>query len=272
MDNLNQIKQTIQEADAILITAGAGMGVDSGLPDFRGDEGFWKAYPPLQKLGLNFPQMANPKWFDTNPFLAWGFYGHRLHLYRDTIPHIGFQLLLDLVSSKNNNYFIFTSNVDGQFQKAGFDEEKIYEVHGSIHHLQCSKNCSKDIWSAKDTNVPIDEKEFLAIDIPQCPKCNEIARPNILMFGDWDWNTKRSDNQEAKYNKWLKNNRTKKIAIIEIGAGGAIPTVRYQGEILSRRNPLATLIRINPREYNLGGGNGYSVPLGGLQGLNEILL
>jgi len=75
MEDVKLIKQTIQEADAILITAGAGIGVDSGLPDFRGDEGFWKAYPPLKKLGLNFSQMANPKWFDTNPFLAWGFYG-----------------------------------------------------------------------------------------------------------------------------------------------------------------------------------------------------
>jgi len=183
---------------------------------------------------------------------------------------MGFQLLLDLVTSKNNNYFIFTSNVDGQFQKAGFDEEKIYEVHGSIHHLQCSKNCSYDIWSAKDTNVPIDEEEFLAMNIPQCPKCNQIARPNILMFGDWDWNTKQIDKQEARYNKWLKNNRTKRITIIEIGAGRTIPTVRYQGEKLSKRNPLATLIRINPREYNLDGASGYSVPLGGAEGIKLI--
>ena len=59
------------------------------------------------------------------------FYLYRLDLYRKTIPHEGFNKLLDIVKSKNDNYFIFTSNVDGQFQKAGFDENKITECHGS---------------------------------------------------------------------------------------------------------------------------------------------
>jgi len=53
----------VAEADALLITAGAGMGVDSGLPDFRGDKGFWKAYPPFERLGVSFVDMANPNWF-----------------------------------------------------------------------------------------------------------------------------------------------------------------------------------------------------------------
>jgi NAD-dependent SIR2 family protein deacetylase len=60
----------IRRAKAILITAGAGMGVDSGLPDFRGDEGFWRAYPPLKQLGLSLVAMANPEWFRRNPRLA----------------------------------------------------------------------------------------------------------------------------------------------------------------------------------------------------------
>ena len=82
---LERAAQSIENADAILITAGAGMGVDSGLPDFRGAEGFWKAYPAIAKLGLSFSQMANPAWFETDPALAWAFYGHRLNLYRRTI-------------------------------------------------------------------------------------------------------------------------------------------------------------------------------------------
>jgi len=64
------------------VTAGAGMGVDSGLPDFRGDQGFWRAYPPYAKVGLSFADLANPRWFDEAPSLAWGFCGHRLNLDR----------------------------------------------------------------------------------------------------------------------------------------------------------------------------------------------
>src|SRR5271168_2192516 len=80
-------------ADALLIGAGAGMGVDSGLPDFRGSQGFWRAYPLYEKLGLDFASMANPRWFDEDPTFAWGFYGHRLELYRRTAPHRGFAVL-----------------------------------------------------------------------------------------------------------------------------------------------------------------------------------
>src|ERR1051326_3225512 len=88
------VRAAMDEGGGLVITAGAGMGVDSGLPDFRGPEGFWKAYPAIAKLGLSFSQMADPSWFETDSALAWAFYGHRLNLYRRTIPHFGFQLLL----------------------------------------------------------------------------------------------------------------------------------------------------------------------------------
>jgi len=74
------ITELIHSCSGLLIAAGAGMGVDSGLPDFRGKEGFWRAYPPLLKLGIRFEEMANPRWFTENPELAWGFYGHRYNL------------------------------------------------------------------------------------------------------------------------------------------------------------------------------------------------
>ena len=73
--NIEQARQAIKEADAVLITAGAGMGVDSGLPDFRGKEGFWRAYPIARKLGLRFEEMANPRMFLKEEYiqLAWAF-------------------------------------------------------------------------------------------------------------------------------------------------------------------------------------------------------
>ena len=138
-DRVRQAAAAIQAADALLITAGAGMGVDSGLPDFRGTQGFWQAYPAIATLGLSFEQMANPASFAENPHLAWAFYGHRLNLYRQTAPHQGFRQLLEIGRAKPRGYFVFTSNVDGQFQRAGFAAERMVECHGSIHHFQCSR-------------------------------------------------------------------------------------------------------------------------------------
>ena len=133
----------IMNAQALIITTGAGMGVDSGLPDFRGDQGFWNSYPMYEKLGLSFIQAANPQHFDDDPHFGWGFYGHRTNLYRSTVPHQGFKLLQNWIKQFNLDHFIVTSNVDGQFQKAGFSPEKIVEVHGSMYNSVSEYNLEK---------------------------------------------------------------------------------------------------------------------------------
>jgi len=261
----------IEQADAILITAGAGMGVDSGLPDFRGNDGFWKAYPPFKKINLNFFDIANPKLFDINPQLAWGFYGHRLNLYRDTKPHNGFEILKIFTKLKKDNYFIFTSNVDGQFQKAGFSVDKIVEVHGSIHHNQCVGRCTNEVWSNKEINLKIDTTTFLATnEMPMCKYCEKLARPNILMFGDWGFSTARVKKQEERLKSWLKQNVINEvnIVVIELGAGKVIPTVRnFSEEICKQYN--AKLIRINPRDFD-SPKDAISLPLGAQEALEKI--
>ncbi len=261
--------EAISGADAILIGAGAGMGVDSGLPDFRGKEGFWRAYPIFQKLGYSFEEMANPAWFEQDPPLAWGFYGHRLNLYRSTEPHMGYTMLKTWGEQKSGGVFVFTSNVDGQFQKAGFPESSIYECHGSIHHLQCIGPCSNAVWNNMDTKVEIDEATLNAQPpLPRCPRCGKLARPNILMFGDWYWNSNRASEQQTRYTAWLKNLQGRSLAILEFGAGKAVPTVRHQCE--SAANSLqATLIRFNPRESE-GPPGTISLPIGALTALEQI--
>ena len=240
-------------AEAILIGAGAGMGVDSGLPDFRGKHGFWKAYPPLAKLGIEFEQMANPEWFDTNPRLAWGFYGHRLNLYRSTEPHSGFKIILKRFQKDKIPVFIFTSNVDGHFQKTGFAEEQIMECHGSLLHLQCTKSCGQPIWSVKSNFLMNVNSENLLADepLPKCPQCNSLARPNILMFSDFGWDHSRTSKQRQNFENWLADQKNKKLLVIEIGAGTNVPTVRHSCEEVFQSFG-KSFIRINPREYECG--------------------
>ena len=200
MDNKSKLidfAEHLKQADGLLITAGAGMGVDSGLPDFRGDQGFWKAYPPLKHLGKSFVDMATPELFHTNPKLAWGFYGLRLNAYRAVKPHQGFDLLKqwsDTLSNLKHGSFLFTSNVDGEFQKVGFEDDNVFECHGSIHWLQCVENCTQDIWSADDFKPVVDEEYCqLTNEFPTCPHCGGMARPNILMFSDWHWQSQMQD-------------------------------------------------------------------------------
>ncbi len=264
--------EAVRNAGALLITAGAGIGVDSGLPDFRGNEGFWKAYPPIARLGISFVDMANPAWFQRDPALAWAFYGHRLNLYRRTVPHQGFHQLRQLGQGKPGGCFVFTSNVDGQFQKAGFDRELVEECHGSIHHLQCCTPCSGAIWRADGVEVAVDEEAFQARKpLPLCPDCGSLARPNILMFGDWHWNVERAERQGQQLRHWLGDvrNAGHAIAVIEVGAGTAVPTVRYLSEEVAGA-PQATLIRINPREPRVPAERHVSLSLGAAEAIGRI--
>lgn len=260
--NLQLAVSAIQQADALLIGAGAGMGVDSGLPDFRGDAGFWNAYPSL--YGRPFHEVANPRWFQNNPAFAWGFYGHRLNLYRQTVPHEGFQILRRWAEKMPAGYFVYTSNVDGQFQKAGFATDRILECHGSIHHLQCSQPCSSTILSAEPTVLYIDEATLQATgELPRCSTCNAIARPNILMFGDGQWLETRAAEQHERYQTWRNQIQGLRVVAIELGAGTAIPTVRFECESLGSR-----LIRINPREAQTP--SGISLGLGAGEALRRL--
>ncbi len=270
-EDIKKAALALKNADAVLITAGAGIGVDSGLPDFRGNKGFWKAYPPIAKLELSFSEMANPRWFHNDPQLAWAFYGHRLNLYRKTKPHKGFTQLLEIAEQKIGGYFVFTSNVDGQFQKAGYKKDRIEECHGSIHHLQCSNVCSHKIWEANRTEVEVNEDTFKAEEpLPKCADCGMVARPNILMFGDWNWLPHRTDEQSQRMKKWLKRvyDEKMKLVVVEMGAGESVPTVRMKSESVVQMYG-GTLVRINPRDYSVSPQH-IGIPLGSAEGIEQI--
>ena len=260
MNDINRAAKAIAEADAILIGAGAGMGCDSGLPDFRGPEGFWKAYPPYAKLGLSFHDMANAALFRTAPHTAWGFYGHRLNLYRQTVPHRGFATLLEWAGRRPT--FVYTSNVDGQFQKAGFKD--IVEGHGSIHRLQCTRGCG--IFPADPFEVTVDESTMKATDpLPQC-RCGALARPNIMMFYDGSWDSGVADAQNMVFQGWLEE--VGRLVILEFGAGTAIPAVRWRCERVAALTG-ATLIRVNPREPHMPRGH-IGIPLTAVAAIDAL--
>lgn len=270
--SLQRAAELIAGADALVIGAGAGIGVDSGLPDFRGSEGFWQAYPALARAQLDFTEVANPDMFARDAGLAWGFYGHRLGLYRQTVPHAGFAILRQWGQRMRLGSWVFTSNVDGQFQKAGFAEEQMHECHGSIHHLQCLQDCQSDVWSAAGFTPVVDNDTCRLLNgAPVCPHCGGLARPNILMFGDWLYQHRRGQAQHRRMEQWLDSlsQHAATPVIVELGAGTAIPSVRHFSQQVSRRYG-ARIIRINPREPEVPGSQDVGLACGALAGLSGI--
>ena len=101
-----------------------------------------------------------------------------------------------------------------------------------------------------------------------CQHCDAIARPNILMFGDTDWIEDNTEAQMDRFHSWVANIPRGDIAVIEIGAGKAVPTVRRYAEYLVQQK-YAKLIRINPREWD-GFEVTVPIPAGGLETLQAI--
>lgn len=258
----------IHQADGIIIAAGAGLGVDSGLPDFRGNEGFWRAYPALGEARIDFQQAASADSFLRDPVRAWGFYGHRLDLYRRTAPHAGFALLRKWSEAKLHGCTVFTSNVDGQFQQAGFDAAQVHECHGSIHRFQCSTPCSEVLWPASGFVLQVDEYHCRLLGpAPACPNCGAVARPNILMFQDWNWIENRTGEQAGRQQRWLERGR--RPVVIEIGAGKAIPTVRHFSRRVIRQHN-GVLVRVNVRDPDVERADDVGIRMGGLDALRAI--
>lgn len=254
----------IEQAEGLLITAGAGLGVDSGLPDFRGNEGFWRAYPALRHAQLGFQDIACPDAFRTRPRLAWGFYGHRLNLYRQTVPGPAIQILRAIANRVPDGAFVFTSNVDGQFQKAGFTPGQLVECHGSIHRMQCLEGCMGDVWPADSWEPEVDERACMLLnDPPLCPHCGGVARPAVLMFGDSEWIDHGRSLQLARLQGWRR--KVELLLVIEIGAGTTIPSVRLFSE-----GQDAPIIRINPDEAKTAADRGVSLAMRGVQAMQGI--
>ena len=155
-------------------------------------------------------------------------------------------------------YSVFTSNVDGHFLRAQFAEHRVVECHGSIHFLQAfNPRISQLIWPAAPdlAGLRIDSESFLADEEtlpyfePGSGLPRALARPNILMFDDNGWIGDRTETQERRRAEYLASLPTDcRMVVLEIGAGLAVPSVRYTSEAVLDEFPRATLLRVNPAE------------------------
>jgi NAD-dependent SIR2 family protein deacetylase len=166
--------------------------------------------------------------------------------------------------------FVVTSNVDGQFQRAGFPADRLVECHGRIEVFQCLSSCGADLFDADPSPLVIDLEELRAAEpLPRCPRCQGIARPNILMFGDFDWDSSLTAAQERRFGAWLSTViDAGPVVVVECGAGTAISTIRSLCERTAEQLG-GTLVRLNPRAPEVPRGH-IGLPLGAAEGLDAI--
>lgn len=235
---LRRAARVLDRCGALLVATGAGMGVDSGLPDFRGPGGVWGGYTQLPPDGVRRARAATPQAFLHEPQLAWRLLEQRRAHAAAVELHDGYAVVARWLAGAGPYGFAVTSNVYGHLQRAGVDEARLLEVHGSHAQRQCLASCGQPPWPAPPAGDDV--------PAPRCPACGGPARPGTLLLGDFRFDSTRTDRQNAAYARFCGRVDGRRLAIVEIGAGTVVRTIRSLTSQLAACRRDVTLIRVNP--------------------------
>jgi NAD-dependent protein deacetylase/lipoamidase len=153
----------------VLVITGAGVSAESGVPTFRGKDGYWRNLDPAK--------LATPEAFANNPKLVWEWYCERRQRIRTARPNAAHQTIVKL-AAHSDEFLLVTQNVDDLHLRAESDGQrlspaKIVQIHGDIFETRCSRcDCSRREQEQEDRNLP------------RCPDCGELMRPGVVWFGE----------------------------------------------------------------------------------------
>lgn len=251
MTNYLEIKKLINNSDAILIGAGAGLSTSAGIN--YGEKNFKENFPELVKKYKMTDMYTSSFYNFKTEEERWSYWAKHINYLYNVEATDTYKNLFNLVRDKN--YFVITTNVDGQFLKAGFKKNKVFEIQGSLSKIQCSLSChnklyddidlvSKMLKEDKDCKVP-------SSLVPYCPVCGEKMEVNLrkdaFFVEDDTWHKLNN-----AYKTFINENKDKKLLLIELGVGFNTPgIIRFPFEKLVYENKNIKLIRVNNMYSNL---------------------
>ncbi|MDO4266759.1 MAG: Sir2 silent information regulator family NAD-dependent deacetylase [Eubacteriales bacterium] len=250
-EQIVQAAKFLEEADTVLLGAGAGLSAAAGL--IYGGERFQRLFSDfIEKYGRDMRDMYSAGFYPyPSEEARWGYWCR--HAYVNGIEPEGLPLykaLYELIKEKP--YFVLTTNVDHQFQKSGFDENRIFATQGDYGEIQCARGCHDRVYDAvgmfrqmkqaeKDCCVP-------GYMVPKCPVCGGKMTMHLRSDGhfveDEAWNL-----AAGRYRDFLWENRNKRIVLLELGVGFNTPVIiRLPFEKMMREKKTCRLIRLNLNE------------------------
>lgn len=244
-----ELKKRIDEADAIVIGAGAGLSTAAGF--VYGGEYFLKNFPEMhEKYGYTDMYSAGFHNFKTEEE-KWGYWSNFVYLnrYKDGAKDL-YKKLLKIVDGKN--YFVLTTNVDHQFQLAGFDKKRLFYTQGDYGLFQCAKACHKKTYDNETTIYEMikDRKNGYVSSglVPHCPVCGGKMDMNLrkdeYFVEDVGWHKASS-----LYADFIEKNKDKKILFLELGVGWNTPAIiKYPFMKMTYRFPNAFYVCVNKGE------------------------
>lgn len=177
------LKAFVHSEKAITILTGAGISAESGIPTFRGPEGYWtvgsQEYRPQE--------MATHRMFLNNPHEVWKWYLYRLSVCARAEPNPGHLAVAGMERLFGGRFHLITQNVDNLHIRAGNTPERTFQIHGNIFLMRCAGDCEESLtpvpsvfesWTRERDLTPADTALLC------CPSCGGPARPHVLWFDE----------------------------------------------------------------------------------------
>ena len=248
MDKIQQLRQLIADADYVLIGAGAGLSAAAGL-DYAGEDFRHEFREWINRYGITdlYTSSFYPFKTEEERWACWAKHIWFARYRPEALPL--YRQLFDIVKEKN--YFVITTNVDGQFEKASFDKDRIFATQGDYAYFQPASGSPKELYHNQDW---VDQVLPLIKDcriptelIPHTPDGQSISmnlRCDDSFVEDAHWHQ-----QAHRYQEFVQQASTKRLLLLELGVGFNTPVIiRFPFERMAAQFPQATLVRFN-RDY-----------------------
>ena len=248
-EQVEKAARFIREADTVLIGAGSGLSSAAGLTysGARFTDNFGEF---IEKYGMTDMYSAGFYPFPSEEE-RWGYWSKHAYMNRIAPPALPlYQTLFELV--KHKDYFVLTTNVDHQFQKAGFGEKRIFPTQGDYGLIQCAKGCHQKTYDAGTLFMEMNQARWdckiPSGMVPRCPVCNGPMAMNLrcdqYFVEDEQW-----QERAAAYGRYLESCVKQKTLLLELGVGFNTPVIiRFPFEKMMRENKSFRLIRLNMGE------------------------
>ena len=248
-EQINRLKNEIKNADAIVIGAGAGMSTSAGLT-YDGER-FEKYFPDFhKKYGISDMYSGGFYPYETlEEYWAW--WSRHIYINRyDITAGKPYMDLLNIV--KDKDYFVLTTNVDHQFQLAGFDKKRLFYTQGDYGLWQCSRACHDKTYDNEETvRLMIKTQKNMKIPsdmIPKCPVCGAPMTMNLRcdnsFVQDNGWYSAAS-----RYEDFIRRHKESHLLFLELGVGSNTPVIiKYPFWQMTAKNPKAIYACVNHGE------------------------
>jgi NAD-dependent deacetylase len=237
-ERLRQILAEVREKGGrVLALTGAGISAESGIPTFRGKDGFWvvgsRNYMPQE--------MATLEMFTRNPGEVWRWYLYRFGVCRGALPNAGHRALAALDQALGERFHLVTQNIDGLHLRAGASPDRTYCIHGDAAFVRCAEECSGELlpmpdMGSRDGETPLGDADRRRLS---CPRCKAWLRPHVLWFDEY------YDEQWYRMQSALRAADRADLLLV-VGTSGATNLPMQIGELAFRRG--ISLVDVNPED------------------------